>query len=266
MLRRGFTLIELLVVIAVVSTLIGLLLPSLGGARESARTLACASKLRQITLATQMYLDANKGALPQMRLNVPEGGTDVRATLFGGKRGVLSAYNADSIGIGARPLNAFLSSTPSPVDDSQRVIEHEVFRSPCDRGADDMALGLPGTSNVASMYDALGTSYVLNDHGLNGPGERTLVPPGGGRMPRVDHPTRTWLAASSPIYAFEFDGDRGQRWYSKDKTEANLAYVDLHVRVRVHVPNVLCEIENDTPDYTFMARPDWARVPPTMPN
>jgi len=261
MVRRGFTLVELLVILAVLSTLIGLLLPSLAGAKESARTLACAARLRQIALATQMYLDASKGALPQMNLEVPEGGTDIRATLFGGKRGQLSIYHADTLGIAHRPLNAFLSSTPTPADDEARPIEHEVFRSPCDRGADDLALGLPGTSNVPSIYDAIGTSYVLNDHGLNGPGEKTLIPSAGGRMPRVDHPARTWLAASSPIYAFEFDGDRGQRWYSKDKTEANMIFVDLHARVRVRIPNILCEIENDTPDYTFMPRPDWMRLP-----
>ena len=58
---RGFTLVELLVVIAIIALLIGLLLPTLFGAKERANRVKCLSNLRQIYQAQQIYALDNKG-------------------------------------------------------------------------------------------------------------------------------------------------------------------------------------------------------------
>ncbi len=71
---RAFTLIELLVVISIIALLIGILLPALGAARNTARIAQSASNQRQIGIAMAAYQADNNEYFPSWQ-NPANGGT-----------------------------------------------------------------------------------------------------------------------------------------------------------------------------------------------
>jgi prepilin-type N-terminal cleavage/methylation domain-containing protein/prepilin-type processing-associated H-X9-DG protein len=69
--RKAFTLVELLVVIGIIAVLVGLLLPALAKARDSANAVKCASNLRGIGQAIAQYVTENQNTFPPS--NFPTG-------------------------------------------------------------------------------------------------------------------------------------------------------------------------------------------------
>lgn len=83
--RHAFTLIELLVVIALIAILAAILFPVFAQAREKARQAQCASNLKQVAMAAQMYLSNYDDRF------FPDASTPIR-TKTGGIPSVLQPY------------------------------------------------------------------------------------------------------------------------------------------------------------------------------
>jgi len=78
--RRAFTLIEMLVVTAIISTLVSLLLPSLGRAREAGRSSMCRSNQRQLATAATTYANDGQDWLNPLEDYRYPGGVKVETT------------------------------------------------------------------------------------------------------------------------------------------------------------------------------------------
>lgn len=150
--RSAFTLVELLVVVAVIALLIGVLLPALGGARETARTSLCLTNQRQYGVAYAAHAGEHDGRLPAHEWWYNHAGKAGDMARFGrpplGQIDRMGLENEEGTLI-PRVLNQYLGNVAGNSE------------CPSDRGDSKHA-------GVTSCFEAYGTSYQVQwyDNGL----------------------------------------------------------------------------------------------------
>ncbi len=170
---RAFTLIELLVVVAIIVLLIAILLPSLGRAREQARTVKCASNLRQIMLAVQIYAQENDSYLPRLCSFPDLGGTPTWAyPPFWWDIGVMNTIFPDSGPLPGRDKTNLYNAIfmcPSELNHHGTLIDYAV-NSPRVFGRPPhpwTANGLPGFVKVTSINNPAGCASICDAREVN---------------------------------------------------------------------------------------------------
>ncbi|MBX3359880.1 MAG: type II secretion system protein [Phycisphaeraceae bacterium] len=137
---RAFTLIELLVSISIIAVLIGILIPSLSQARESARRVRCLANLRGLGTGLNLYMDTNNRILPKVSFlqDQAEGDGETDETLLD----VLDSY-----------IDAPRPRREIPDDPTSLYISVEPYVCPGDRKSSD------AESGYEPVWRVYGTSY-----------------------------------------------------------------------------------------------------------
>ena len=156
----GFTLIELLVVIAIIAILAGMLLPSLGRAKEQARMTQCLNNLRQMGISVKLYTDDHNSKFPPTYVNETTPPFDPKET-----RQALGGFDP------APPwLVAYPTAGVRPLYNYMRP--SEVYRCPLDKGQACWPCK-PVPELKPSNWKTIGCSYHYNSGNL-------IYPNGGG--------------------------------------------------------------------------------------
>jgi prepilin-type N-terminal cleavage/methylation domain-containing protein len=148
--HSGFTLVELLVVIAIIGILVGLLLPAVQAARETARRMQCGNNMKQIGLALHNY-HSSVGRFPFCN-----GGTGGR---FSGISQIMPFMELQNI-----HSNIDFRYLPNhQINNTARLVEVTGFRCPTDTDNP-----LPTAGGAINYYPNKGTSPIWQDPKANG--------------------------------------------------------------------------------------------------
>ena len=231
--HKAFTLIELLVVISIIALLIGILLPALRTARESARSIACASNQRQIGISVAAYQADYDEYLPTTTASTTVGW----GPLFG-KKNLWALGYTQSPAFWSCPANTYTQGVETSAASSAGGPHFRRFD------------GEPDLDNVPGYAWNIRTGDWNPTTGTFGNGARTAVP---GTSPTkyiytwrasdLSYPTRDVLVGDANLWqnSVRFNYKTQYMWYysyygygdfERHSGTVNFLHADGHVESR----------------------------------
>ncbi|MEM1165764.1 MAG: type II secretion system protein [Planctomycetota bacterium] len=181
---QGFTLIELLVVVAVIALLIGVLLPTLGRARQAATDAGCLSNLRQIGVGAYTYSVDHEGRIHGLSWtldnhtqldDVPAPASDLEAAVLQTIKLIRDFSNNDAFEVpltgffpyvryGHLPLTPYFDDllTPHPAFVCPADTPLETARRDPNGGFDPVAAGIHPAGNTDDTAESLRLRFAYS--------------------------------------------------------------------------------------------------------
>ena len=237
--RCAFTLVELLVTLAIIALLIGMILPVLGSAKNSARAVQCLSNIRQMEIAHTAYAMDNNGRLIQANL--------AHAGITHGTFDPWFVTLAEGYGVGV--------TAKSPLDDSPHWGPAPNGKPIPGAPIDQRRVTSYGINNFLDQvtnpwgpdFDTHWQGYTWNNVKNPSGTIHFLIMAYTGEYAGADHPhVESWLEHPSPpskaSTQVQINAVRGQ----KDSPEAvsNWGYLDGHAKTQAFA-DVLTDIDTN---------------------
>ncbi|MEW4565436.1 DUF1559 domain-containing protein [Bremerella sp. JC770] len=195
---RGFTLVELLVVIAIIGILIALLLPAVQQAREAARRMTCANRIKQLGLAMHNYHDTFR-CFPSGFLrdtNQKKKGEPLSYWSWGSMilPFVELGNTHDVLRVGDEELSDLITPGYDAAAFEALQTSYEVFRCPSDTAPPmHQSHECHLRDNNGNHVDAATSNYVGNNQGYRCSGTENHISLGDGNHPSCPNETITGI-------------------------------------------------------------------------